>query len=80
VCFIFSVAPTFSGPLLQLSSRAGQLTGLLLGGVVSALAVIIPLGMVEKRVENVKRELKIRPPAFYNCGILLWLRLKSEQT
>ena len=50
VCFILFVAPTFLAQLLQLPAALGQLTGLLLGGVVSALAVIIPLGMVEKRV------------------------------
>ena len=50
VCFILFVAPAFLAQLLQLPAALGQLTGLLLGGVASAVAVIIPLRMVENRV------------------------------
>jgi archaellum biogenesis protein FlaJ (TadC family) len=56
VCFLLFVAPTFLAQLLQLPAALGQLTGLLLGGVVSVLAVIIPLGMVEKRVATLSED------------------------
>jgi ABC-2 type transport system permease protein len=48
--FALFVAPVALAQVLQLPVVAGQLAGLLLGAIANALAVIIPLGIVEKRV------------------------------
>lgn len=50
VCFFLFIAPALLAPLFHLPAAIGRLAGLLLGGVASALAVIIPLSLVEKRV------------------------------
>jgi len=48
--FFLFIGPTFLAGLLGLPAVAGQLAGLLLGGVASAAAMLIPIGLVEKRV------------------------------
>jgi ABC-2 type transport system permease protein len=50
LCFFLFIGPTFLAGLLGLPPVVGQLAGLLLGGVASAAAMLIPLGLVEKRV------------------------------
>ena len=50
VCFILFIAPPLLAGLLGLPVISGQLVGLLLGGAACAAAVVIPLGIVEKRV------------------------------
>jgi hypothetical protein len=56
ICFILFIAPAVAAPLLGLPVAAGRLAGLLLGGAVSALAVILPLGLVEKRVATLAED------------------------
>ena len=50
VCFILFIAPPLLAGLLGFPVLAGQLVGLLLGGAACAAAVVVPLGIVEKRV------------------------------
>jgi hypothetical protein len=56
VCIALFIGPVFLAPLLRLPAAAGQLAGLLLGGAASALAVIIPLGLAEKRVATLAED------------------------
>jgi ABC-2 type transport system permease protein len=56
ICFgLFAVPPMAAG-LLGIYVEAGQLVGLLLGGALSVAAVLIPLGLVEKRVAMLGEE------------------------
>jgi len=50
VCFGLFIMPPLGASLLGLPMEAGQLVGLLLGGIASIGAILIPLGLVEKRV------------------------------
>lgn len=50
VCFTLFIAPPLLAGLLGFSTIAGQLVGLLLGGAACSAAVVVPLGIVEKRV------------------------------
>ncbi len=50
VCFALFVAPAILVELLHLPTVAGQLAGLIFCGAASAMAVIIPLGLVHGRV------------------------------
>jgi ABC-2 type transport system permease protein len=50
VCFGLFIVPPLLAGFLGLPILAGQVVGLLLGGAACAAAVIVPLGMVEKRV------------------------------
>jgi len=50
VCFILFIAPPLLAGLLGFPVLPGQLVGLLLGGAACAAAVVVPLGIVEKRV------------------------------
>ena len=50
ICFGLFIVPPLGASLLGLPMEAGQLVGLLLGGIASAGAILIPLGLVEKRV------------------------------
>jgi len=52
VCFALFIAPAVLAQLFRFPVLIGRLAGLVLGGVASALAVIIPLAMVEKRVST----------------------------
>jgi ABC-2 type transport system permease protein len=52
VCFGLFILPPLVAALLGLPAEAGQLVGLFLGGLASAGAVLIPLGLVEKRVAS----------------------------
>jgi ABC-2 type transport system permease protein len=56
ICFGFFVAPPLAASLLGLPMEAGQLAGLLLGGLLSVGAILIPLGLVEKRVATLAEE------------------------
>ncbi len=49
-CFLLFIAPNLAASLLDLPPIIGQLTGLLLGGAAGVAGMIIPLGMVIKRV------------------------------
>jgi ABC-2 type transport system permease protein len=50
ICFGFFIIPAIVAGLLGLPVLVGQLVGLLFGGAVNVAAVLIPLGMAEKRV------------------------------
>ncbi len=50
ICFGLFIVPPLVAGWLGLPTEAGQLVGLLLGGIASAGAVLLPLGLVEKRV------------------------------
>jgi hypothetical protein len=50
VCFGLFIVPAIITTLLGLPVLVGQLVGLLLGGAANVAAVLIPLGMAERRV------------------------------
>jgi len=50
ICFGLFAVPSIVVGLLGLPMEAGQLAGLLLGSIFSVGAILIPLGLVEKRV------------------------------
>ena len=50
ICFGLFIVPALVAQVIGFPVVAGQLVGLLLGGVANALAIIIPLGIVEKHV------------------------------
>ena len=52
VCFGLFIVPPLLAGFFNLPLLLGQLAGLLLGGMASLAAAIIPLGWVEKRVAN----------------------------
>jgi ABC-2 type transport system permease protein len=56
ICFVLFVAPAVVAQVFHLPIAAGRLAGLLLGGAGNALAVIIPLGLVEKRVATLAED------------------------
>jgi ABC-2 type transport system permease protein len=56
LCFILFIAPVIVAQVLHLPIAAGRFAGLLLGGIGNALAVIIPLGLVNKRVATLAEE------------------------
>jgi ABC-2 type transport system permease protein len=56
ICFGFFIGPAILAQLLHFPAAAGRLAGLLLGGAICALAVVIPLALVEKRVSSLSEE------------------------
>ncbi len=50
VCFGLFILPAIVAALLGLPVIVGQLAGLLLGGAANVAAILVPLGMVERRV------------------------------
>jgi ABC-2 type transport system permease protein len=56
ICFILFVAPAVAAQLFHLSVIIGRLAGLLLGGIGNALAVILSLKLVEKRVATLNED------------------------
>jgi ABC-2 type transport system permease protein len=50
VCFGLFIVPAIVATLLGLPALVGQLVGLLLGGAANVAAVLIPLGLAEKKV------------------------------
>jgi ABC-2 type transport system permease protein len=50
ICFGLFIGPAIVAEIFHSSVIAGRLTGLLLGGIVCALAAFLPLALVEKRV------------------------------
>ncbi len=50
LCFVLFAAPAIAASLIGLPLWIGQLVGLVLGVAAGLAAVIVPLGMVEKRV------------------------------
>ena len=50
VCFGLFIVPAIVAALLGLPVIVGQLAGLLLGGAANVAAILVPLGMVERRV------------------------------
>ena len=52
VCFGLFIVPAIVAALLGLPVIVGQLLGLLLGGAANVAAILIPLGMVERRVAS----------------------------
>jgi ABC-2 type transport system permease protein len=50
LCFLLFIGPNLATSLLDLPAWVGQLVGLLLGGAAGVAGVVIPLGLVEKRV------------------------------
>jgi len=55
-CFMFFVAPAILAEFLHLPTITGQLAGLFLCGVASALAVVIPLVLVHGRVATLDED------------------------
>jgi hypothetical protein len=52
ICFAAFIGPSIIAQLLNFSSIAGRLAGLLLGGFICLLAAFVPLALVEKRVSS----------------------------
>ena len=52
ICFGLFIVPAIVASLLGLPVLVGQLAGLLLGGAANVAAVLIPLGMAERRVAD----------------------------